>query len=649
MVELKYAQQFAELRDLGDKYVELATSRIGKVSAFTGKTAENPYDDYIKTALDLPKTAEYRMWAESNEKVEAFFDSGFRIAKQMFTKATANEITWEAANAMSQKYGLGKPFVNAADYLEAQGMLAPKAYLRNYVQKLNSAMSVATLGLDAMNSLINIVSTPIMLGHEVSSLKKQFGTEAGLARLSYLTTTPLPGNPTIRIPSTVKLLYNAGTAYWSDEGKQLLESYSKSGLDISIAQQRREMVTQLAFDGSEDAKTLGERFNNAVRVGVAKGESLTLNKFAESYTRFVSANVMHQICDALGVQDPAVRLAMQRTFVNRVQGNYIAAQRPIAFQGVLGQAVGLFQTYQFNMMQQVFRSIENGDKKSLAILFGLQSTLYGFNGLPLFNALNTHIIGNAYGNPTHTDISTAVPKLVGTDMGNFLLYGGASWATNAALYSRGDINPRQITVLPVNPLDIPAISGVIKFVENIANMGQKLNDGGKFFDTMMQGMEHNGISRPLAGLAQSIQGYSTTNAGNLISRTSEVSAIANAARMVGAKPVDEAIALDALYRKTAYDAKDKQRLDNLGEAVRTTLIAGGVPTEQQLNEFATRYAASGGRIENFNGFITRAIKNTTQSNVNQFAHKLNNPVATNMMTIMGGEDLPDYTNTRQSY
>lgn len=640
MAELKYAQQFAELRDLGRNYVDIATSRLGKVNAYTGKTAENPYDDYIKTALDLPKTGEYRLWQDANEKVEAFFDSAFSMAKSMFGKVQTGGVTWEQANNASQKMGLGKPFVNAADYLESQGMLAPTPHLRNFLQATNGIMAATTLSLDAVNSLINVISTPILLSHEISSLRNNFGTKEGIAKLEELLSMPIPGDAAKRIPATTKLFYNAVNASFGDGSKELFDQYTKQGLDVSLLRQRNEMLGKLSVENNPDAKTLTSRLKDAV----ALGEKLTGNRLAESYTRFIPAHIMGQIADALGVEDPAIRLAMQRSFVNRVQGNTIASQRPIAFQGVLGQAIGLFQTYQFNLMQQVFRSVENGDKKSLAILFGMQSSLYGVNGLPLFNAINTHIVGNASGNQNHVDITTAVPRLVGKDVGDLLLYGGASWFTGSALYSRGDINPRQITVLPINPADFPAITGITNFVSNVYNIGTKLNDGGNFTKTMLEGMEHNGLSRPLAGLAQVVQGYTTTSQGNLISRASETNAIANAARVLGAKPLDEGIALDALYRKTAYEAKDHARLQQLGQAVKTSLIAGGVPSEDQLNQFATEYAASGGRVQNFNRFMVDALKNTTQSNVNLFMQKLKSPVAQNMMEIMGGEKLPDYTN-----
>jgi hypothetical protein len=640
MVELKNAQQFAELRDLGEKYVELATSRIGKVSAFTGKAAENPYDDYIKTALDLPKTAEYRLWHDANEKIEAAFDSAFRMAKTTFSQANTGKLSWEEANNVAAKYGMGKPFVNAADYMESTGMLAPKPYLRNFIQKVNSVLSMSTLGLDPMNSLINVISTPILLSHEISVLRKNYGTKEGIQRLEDLLNISLPGDVALKIPGTTKLLYNAVNASFGEGSKELYESYARTGLDVSLLRQRTEM-----FGAMPDLKAADEKsLNNWFKGAVAWGEKASGNKLAESYTRFIPAHVMGQIADALGIQDAGVRLAMQRSFVNRVQGNVIASQRPVAFQGVLGQAIGLFQTYQFNLMQQVFKSMENGDKKSLAILFGMQSTLYGLNGLPLFNALNTHIIGNAPGNPTHTDITTAVPRLIGKTAGDFLMYGGASWFTGAALYSRGDINPRQITVLPINPMDIPAIAGIVGVVKNIYNIGAKLNDDGNFVQTMLQGLEHNGISRPLSGLAQVIQGHSTTSSGDLIARSAETNLVSNAARMLGAKPIDEAIALDAKYRATAYQAKDSARIAELGSAVKTAFVAGTFPSDEQISNFATEYAASGGKIEMFNRFLVNAARNSNQSTINRFMQQLNKPVARNMMEIMGGEGLPDYTN-----
>jgi len=65
------------------------------------------------------------------------------------------------------------------------------------------------------------------------------------------------------------------------------------------------------------------------------------------------------------------------------------SQRPVAFKVQLDNN-GLFQTYQFNLMQQVFRHIETEIRnRSQFIRFAIFSIW--FQGLPGFQALNTHM------------------------------------------------------------------------------------------------------------------------------------------------------------------------------------------------------------------------------------------------------------------
>jgi hypothetical protein len=125
-----------------------------------------------------------------------------------------------------------------------------------------------------------------------------------------------------------------------------------------------------------------------------------------------------------------------------VEGNVIATQRPGLFQGPLGQAIGLFQSYQFNLLQQMFRYVAEGDKKDLGMLLGLQGTFYGLQGEPGFKFLNDHIVGTASGNQNHRDMYDAVRGTVGKEGANWLLYGTASNMLQTNIYSRGDINPR---------------------------------------------------------------------------------------------------------------------------------------------------------------------------------------------------------------
>ena len=336
-------------------------------------------------------------------------------------------------------------------------------------------------------------------------------------------------------------------------------------------------------------------------------------------------------------------------FTNRVQGNYISSQRPIVFQGVLGSAVSLFQTYSFNLMQQLLRHVENGDKRAVATLFGLQAGTFGLNGLPLFEAVNTHLIGNSSINQGHHDAYSAVPSILGKQLGDWMMYGTASAfpafsSSWPALYTRGDINPRHMTILPVSPMDIPAVDASIRLVSNITDMGKKLVGGADITETLLQGLEHNGINRPLAGFAQVLNGKTTTSKGSLISASNDFSLLTTGSRILGAKPMDEAVALNNLFREQAYRAADTERQNHLGEKVKSYLYKNQFPPDDVMDGFMSDYARAGGRVENFNSAMQRWSKDANVSTVEKMRTKLGSSYGQRLNEIMGGTPLEDYRN-----
>jgi hypothetical protein len=308
--------------------------------------------------------------------------------------------------------------------------------------------------------------------------------------------------------------------------------------------------------------------------------------------------------------------------------------------------------------------MQAGDKKTLLTFAGLQSTVFGFNGLPFFDAVNTHLIGSLVANnPQHTDAYNVLPGF-NKELGDWMLYGTASAfplfsGSAPALFTRGDINPRYMTVLPTNPMDVPAVQGSLRLVGSLADMAKNLMPGSGVDTTeaLLKGMEHQGISRPLAGVAQLLSGRSTTSKGALVSAASDVQTASwlgalsdrmitygGVARLAGARPMDEALALNALYRQKAYDAMDKSRIERLGEVVKTQLYNNQPVDDADLEDFMLRYTRSGGRIENFSQSMQRWMKDANVSVVNQMAQKLGSPYSMKLQSIMGGEMLPDYRN-----
>jgi hypothetical protein len=325
------------------------------------------------------------------------------------------------------------------------------------------------------------------------------------------------------------------------------------------------------------------------------------------------------------------------------------------FQGPIGQAVGLFQTYQFNLMQQLFRYVGEGGNKSAAMLLGLQGTVYGMNGLPGFNAINTHIVGNASGNITHADIISKTYDLAGKEAGNWLLYGTASNAlihpdAKVNLYSRGDINPRQLTIVPTNPADVAIVGATTKLFTSLKTMASRMAAGGDTYSTFLQGLEHAGISRPLSGLAQVAQGlgnpqgmaYSTTSKGTIIG-ANDLFSLTSMARIAGGRPLDEAIANDAVFRLRAYSASQHEQINTLGAAIKSK-IQSGTMDQDSLFGFQSEYMQRGGKQDGFNKFMMRQMSSATVSAANKLADDLKNPISQNMQSMTGGYRLQDLAN-----
>jgi hypothetical protein len=675
-VQVKDRQFFGELQFLSDNYRKVAESTATGFTTMLKKKVADPFGDYIKTALNVSKQQEFPLLDKLNEFIDRIgLAAGDQISiasdraalgKSIKDPGTGLEITpWEYADKISKKVGLGMPYGTdtsnplIASYIEANRAF-PKNLIRESFQKANMMLANFTLRLDFANSLINIISTGVMTGTELQSIKGMIAGDNKLAgMLTDLRSVKVPGQE-LRVPSNTKLMGNAINNFFGADKQQLLSRYKDIGAIKTVLSTYHDMLDDLAFNSVLSPAT----WTDNVTKQVDKMAKYTGNNFSEEFTRFITADVMRQLTDPLvtgakmSVKD---QNAYINVFVNRVQGNYVTSQRPVLFQGTTGAAVSLFQTYAFNVLQQLYRHVEGRDVKTLAVFAGLQSTVFGFNGLPFFDAVNTHLIGSQIsGNTYHGDAYSVLPAF-NKELGDWLLYGTASAfplfsGTAPALYSRGDINPRHITVIPISPLDVPAVQASMKLVGTIAEMGKNLASGVDVTDSLLNGLEHQGISRPLAGFAQLLAGRSTTSQGALISASNDlaitnrmaafsdrVMSIEGVSRLAGARPMDEAVALNNLYRNKSYDALDKQRLESLGRTVKTALRSGEAPSEDQLTSFMGSYAAAGGRQENFSSAIQRWQRDASVSVINRTAQNLSSNSGRRMQDILGGYTAPDFT------
>jgi hypothetical protein len=238
---------------------------------------------------------------------------------------------------------------------------------------------------------------------------------------------------------------------------------------------------------------------------------------------------------------------------------------------------------------------------------------------------------------------------VGKTAGDWLMYGVPSNIIQTNLYSRGDINPRSLTIIPNQVQDIPIVSAYSKLFAGLYNTVSKIKDGGNVWESILQGIEHNGISRPLAGLAQDLQAttgngvvFSTSSKGSIIG-TNDFLSLASLSRLAGGRPLDEAIVNDGMFRISAYEAAQKDMRDKLVAAVKTTGIQGQQLDGDSINKFAEQYAASGGKQAQFNKFILSTLKSANISQSQKITQQLQNPFNQKMQILMGGRNEIDTT------
>ncbi len=437
-VTTKYNVQFEELKRLGDEYTATASSKFGNINLkkFSGDASRNPYRDYIKTALAVKKTADYQWHSNFAKMVDEKFTSMYNKMTATLNTATSADDLVGIQRAMEEAGYKGAAydaemniFANAA---------APKGLLNSTVQMANSLMATVVLRWDPLNAVNNAVSANVLLGAETKAVIRAIGRGDAEATgaLAELTRVKVPGTEeTIFAPQ--KLIANAIKKF--NRTGEDFKFYKDNGFMTPVSAQYAEALEDLTYRGAanESVQTWRARLDKLLprlKKGGDIGEKLTGNKLAEEFNRFVAADVMKQMTDVArerGLMSAQEQLTYINTFVNRTQGNYLASQRPMMFHGAVGQAVGLFQTYQFNLMQQMLRHVGEGHSKDAMTLLALQGTIHGMNGLPAFNAINTHLIGTASGNTEHKDAYDAVYGLAGKDAGDWLMYGVAS---NAASY-----------------------------------------------------------------------------------------------------------------------------------------------------------------------------------------------------------------------
>lgn len=624
-VELKYSGIVDQLKSMDKQYAKAETNTIDK----RWQEQATIWKDTLSTMLNKRSrgTALEQEWVRVNdflgEKGSQFMDnamSGFR----KFGNSTIDQATLVEYNAKLDAAGYKSPFDDIAQVLLSSPETQQSRLFPNTVKTFSKLISVTMLGLDQANSMLQLISTPIMALPVLMEAKQALkGTEAG-ARLKAATTVINPANGMAE-PTSAKLLAKAATKFWSDEGK-LFAQELKSRNIISDEIQRFHEVTDMAeLNGRHTMKQVNDKIDKLAKYG----SYWSGHNFAETYSRFSVAWAIKDICEIRGLGKDET-WAMVSGAVDKVHGVYAGAQRPQLFQGVLGQSVGLYQTYFFNFAQAMLKNVADGSSKQTAVMAGMQGSIFGIQSFPGFQALNAKIGEN---NRKNEDLYTVTNADDPDSASQYAMYGLAShmFGTPIDFATRGSLAARNMLLIPTQFQDLPIVGTLSKAIANMIDTGSMVAEGDvSVTQALLHGMAHNGMNRPLQGVATIMMGNADTATGmNKQQNINRLGYDANAdlnwagmfARAIGTKPLNETILTNAYFRQAGYKANTQKEIAEIGGKIQLNAATGEL-TSQDFNSFARDYEMAGGEIQSFNAYWGRQLKQAGDGTMSKFQREM---------------------------
>lgn len=629
-VELRYSDVVQGLR-----YADAAADAAASPLPGVRKEAYTMYKDSLRTMMSARS---YSGWMEGmyrdvngivGEYASKALDAAANAIRSIRSTRGFDQARLDAVAAELDKLGVELPYKTAFDALAASEVVSDGRTLSSLTRLLNTLVAGSMLRLDFMNSFLQVVSTPILgLGVVREAKVALRGTDAG-KRLLDMTTVLNPANGA-REPTATKLLSTGirNVFVRNEATMELAEALRKRGVLADYTRQYLEAHDFSDLNGRHTIQQLQQKVDNVMDVG----SKITGHMLAEDMSRLWIADAVRQIGEVRGLSKEEIYRAAANA-VDKVHGIYRAHSRVQLFNGVIGQSIGLFQTYMFNFGQYMFRSIGDRGRREAAIMLGMQSAIFGVRSLPGFGQFNAAVAAT---NSAGIDVYS----MAGTDadpsgLTSYALYGlGSSFILPTDLYSRGDMVLRHATVVPTDLADIPSIGVISKATANLVDTIGAMagaNSSDELISAAVHGLAHNGLNRPLQGIGVWMQGSITTNQAVPLlqdvnytdyDKAEGINAVAIATRVLGAKPRDEAILLDAYYRRTAYQTAQNLKLKELGENVRTLALRNGEVDDETVAEFMDDYRGAGGTIENFNAFMVRNLGIARKQGVEEFARKM---------------------------
>lgn len=573
------------------------------------------------TLLGSPNLGEYEGWKSINQS----FETGLSFASNTVSKI------WDASVAPLTKTLLGGTkkldagalrkldYEAVAKKLEDAGIVNPWAAFDKEAASMYglsrledspdtskriifaSNALAATMALrigELAQPLVNIMSLPILTG--LATANKMPETFMGVAK------------GTAKVSGT-QVMYEGARAANSPQWAHFDQKWRDAGF----------------FDGmvSEATKTLGaarsmnrgavekiERALDSSFVNIMSKPADWSEAFVRRQTMYTGAVLAKRLYPELG--DEGVTI-FARDFMDKAVGNFHASQRPVMFQGTLGVALGLFQTYSLTMGQNIYRHLELKNYKALGAASLTQSGIFGIGSMPGFQGVST-AIGEHFSDD-HVDLTTGSYRALPDKMASTMLYGLPSLA-GIGTHTRGDTSFR---VPGLSGDNIVALNFAKQATQAIGTVASQMDTNpGKAGMAMLQALSLQNMSRPLARAAELATGYSVTRQGNTVQTPEEVwTTTGIIARALATRPVEEIQLRDAMHLKSYYGAIDRDNRTAMMTKLKNG-IRNGTLDDKDVERISGEYMRNGGSPTGWRSALRTALATTETAGREVFVDKL---------------------------
>lgn len=319
---------------------------------------------------------------------------------------------------------------------------------------------------------------------------------------------------------------------------------------------------------------------------------------SEQWAREVAFLTGYELYKNVGQQGHRISMAAANDIANKAIADYRVHQRAELFRGNTGVPLAMFQTFAINYFQRMASAVENKAWGTALTQAGTQAFMFGGSSIAGYDVFNETILGNWDSTNRPEDLFRE--GFANEKLGQLMLYGTPSALPmvlglddGIALHTRGSMEvPKNIT--PLTIFDTPFFSMVGRSSQAIKEgfAAAKANSGEGGGAALREALIYAIPNRPLRGVAEIAQGYSTNKNGDIVN--DEVrSLMSGAVHAAGLKTVRGAEKAEIMWRDSQTKVAHRTAQRRLSRSVEAAIRSDGLDGDV-IAEVVEKYIAYGG-------------------------------------------------------